>query len=274
MAVSANTLFHFTSIKGLKGILSSGGFFCQYSDEHFENILPSKNHYRFTYIPMTSFCDLTIMQLSNDSVHRESFGEFGIGLTKEWGIKNGVSPVMYVHKGSQQTKRLNQLIREIKNFRKKTMGHKSSILLRTGENEKLETFKERTIDAFDIIEQEMIDSFKYVKPYKGIWHKGKRQAKELTYYNEREWRYCPLLSDFAVLSGIISENKKEKKKINQKLKDNLLKFETKDVKFIIIKNKRSITDVAEVIRAMDIDDIRKNELITKIITFEEIREDF
>jgi len=100
MAVSANTLFHFTSIKGLTGILSSSGFYCQYSDEHFENILPSKSHYRFTYIPMISFCDLTIMQLSNDSVHRKNFGEFGIGLTKEWGIRNGVSPVMYVHRES------------------------------------------------------------------------------------------------------------------------------------------------------------------------------
>src|SRR6478736_2020137 len=116
MAVSANTLFHFTSIKGLTGILSSSGFYCQYSDEHFENILPPKNHYRFTYIPMTSFCDLTIMQLSSDSVHRKNFGEFGIGLTKEWGIRNGVSPVMYVHKESQQTKRLYRLIKALKDF--------------------------------------------------------------------------------------------------------------------------------------------------------------
>lgn len=272
MAVSANTLFHFTSIKGLKGILESGGFFCQYSDEHFENILPSKSHYRFTYIPMTSFCDLTIMQLSNDSVHRESFGEFGIGLTKEWGIKNGVSPVMYVHRKSQQTKRLNQLIREVKNFRKKIRGNKQNEILNG--REKGESFKEKTIDAIDEIEQEMIDSFKYIKPYKGIWHKGKRHNKELIYYNEREWRYCPLLKDFAVLSAVIKENKKEKEKVNKKLKPNLLKFDARDVKFIIIKNKKNITDVTEVIRKMGIDEERKNELITKIITFEEIKEDY
>lgn len=42
MAISANTLFHFTGIKGLQGILSAMGFYCQYSDEHFENILPEK----------------------------------------------------------------------------------------------------------------------------------------------------------------------------------------------------------------------------------------
>ncbi len=272
MAVSANTLFHFTSLKGLKGILSSGGFYCQYSDEHFENILPSKSHYRFTYIPMTSFCDLTIMQLSNDSVHRDNFGEFGIGLTKEWGIRNGVSPVMYVHKGSQQTRRLNQLIREINSFRKEAIGKLNGST--STENKRIEAFKDRTTDAIDVIEQELIDSFKYIKPYKGNWHKGRRRRKELIYYNEREWRYCPLLKDFAVLSAVIKENKKEKQLVNTKLKLNLLRFDARDIKFIILKNKRSISEVAGVIQSMLIEDTRKNELIAKIITFEEINEDF
>src|SRR5688572_1634832 len=113
MAISANTLFHFTKIEGLQGILRSRGFYCQYSDEHFENILPKSSKHRFCYVPMISFCDLTIMQLCNDSVHRESFGEFGIGLTKEWGTRNGVSPVMYVHRHSQQTRRLNKLVKEL-----------------------------------------------------------------------------------------------------------------------------------------------------------------
>ena len=88
-----------------------------------------------------------------------------------------------------------QLIREIKSFRKRTKGNKTNITLDNKENKKIELFKEKTIDAIDVIEQEMIDSFKYIKPYKGNWHKGKRRNKELIYYNEREWRYCPLLKD-------------------------------------------------------------------------------
>lgn len=253
MAVSANTLFHFTSIKGLTGILSSSGFYCQYSDEHFENILPSKSQYRFTYIPMTSFCDLTIMQLSNDSVHRKDFGEFGIGLTKEWGIRKGVSPVMYVHKESQQTKRLYRLIKTLKDFRKRTNND----------------------ETIDTIEQEMIDSFKYIKPYTGNWQKGKRVRNKITFYNEREWRYSPLLNQHAVLSGVIKENKAEAKKINAELKKNIIKFEVKDVKFIFIKSNMNIPIVAKAINNMQrISDSQKNELITKIISFKEIREDF
>jgi hypothetical protein len=273
MAVSANTLFHFTNIKGLKGILSSKGFYCQYSDEHFENILPPRNPYRFSYIPMTSFCDLTIMQLSNDSVHRESFGEFGIGLTKDWGIRNRVSPLMYVHKSSQQTRRLHQLIKEIKNLKVKIQGKRSVIPVKAN-SKKIELFKERTLDIIDTLEQEMIDSFKFIKPYKGNWHKGKRVKSKLTYYNEREWRYCPLLNEYAVLSSGIKGNKKEKNRINKKLKDDLLTFDPSDVKFIIIRNNKNINEVAEVIEKMNVDDFEKNLLITKIITFEKIHEDF
>ena len=266
MAVSANTLFHFTSIKGLTGILASGGFYCQYSPEHFENILPSKSHYRFTYLPMTSFCDLTIMQLSNDSLHRKSFGDFGIGLTKAWGVRNGVSPVMYVHKESQQTKRLNRLIKAIKQFRKNTV-----------DEETLDELAEETLDAIeqiDNIEQEMIDSFKYIKPYTGYWQKGKRKRKKIIFYDEREWRYSPLMKEYAVLSGVFKDNKKEVKEINEKLKKKIIKFEVNDVKFIVIKKKKDLSAISDVIQNMTISEEQKDQLKTKVISFEEIKEDF
>lgn len=111
MAISANTLFHFTKSRYLKSILLSQGLYAQYSDEHFEGIFPDKSIFRFDYIPMISFCDLTIMQLTGDSNHRENFGEYGIGLTKKWGIKNKVSPVTYVHKESPSTSQLYQFLK-------------------------------------------------------------------------------------------------------------------------------------------------------------------
>lgn len=255
MAVSANTLFHFTKIGSLKSILSSQGFFCQYSDEHFENILPKRSFYRFVYIPMVSFCDLTITQLSNDSDHRKNFGEYGIGLTKEWGIKNQVSPVMYVHRLSQTTSQLSELISTFKGF------HKA---------------KENFIDVSSL-EDELVDFFKYIKPYRGIWHKGKKikyVRNPIIYYNEREWRYCPKLKDQAILSAIIKENKRQKEKLNADLRGRMLKFKSEDIKFILIKNKRDISAMAKVITSMNIPIAQKNELITKIITFEEIKEDY
>jgi hypothetical protein len=205
---------------------------------------------------MTSFCDLTIMQLANDSVHRQNFGEFGIGLTKDWGVRNKVSPVMYAHRTSQQTKRLNKLINVINDYRNKGFSSK----------------------AVDIIEAEMIDSFKFIKPYKGIYHKGKKiknGTKAIVYYNEREWRYCPSVHQYSVLRATIPDNKQEKEKLNRKLREDLIKFETKDVKFIVIKGKKDFLIVSKTINDMvDLDDTQKSFLLTKIISFEEIREDY
>lgn len=259
MAVSANTLFHFTKLAGIEGILKSKGFYCQYSDEHFENILPTKNQYKFTYIPMLSFCDLTITQLSKDSVHTQHFGSYGIGLTKEWGIKNRVSPVLYVHKESRPTNQLRELIDKVKNI---PIDRKEPFIL---------TSKSELLD-------ELIDSFKYIKPYKGRWHKGKKLKqgiKPVIYYNEREWRHCPKMEEYRVLSAEIEDNKTEKIRLNKLLKQNIIHFTPNDVKFIIIKSKKDIPRISKVIQDMDdVTESQKSELRTRIITFDEILEDF
>lgn len=255
MAVSANTLFHFTNNNSLKSILSSRGFFAQYSDEHFEDLLSPSSIYRISLIPLISFCDLTIIQLSRDSVHTKTFGEFGIGLTKSWGIKNKVSPVVYVHKNSQPS---NQIYKLIKLFRKHSKAN--------GESELISTAR-----------KELIDSFKFIKPYQGKWQKGSKipaGEPELIYYNEREWRYCPLLDDFKVLSGVKTGSDKVKELLNKKLKSLYINFEPSDVKYIIVKRNDDINEFVSVINKLKISTKQKNELITKIITFEEINEDY
>lgn len=255
MAVSANTLFHFTSSNSLKSILASQGLFPQYSDEHFEDILPESSIYRITYIPLISFCDLTIIQLSRDSLHTTVFGDYGIGLTKKWGIENKISPVIYVHKNSQPS---NQLYNLIKLFRKYDRTHE-------------------TQETISTARKELIDSFKFIKPYQGRWQKGekiKEVEDDIVYYNEREWRYCPLLSQYKVLSGTKASNKKVKDKLNKQLKSDMVKFDADDIKYIMIKKKSEIQDFVTVINKMKLDRKQKNELITKIITIEEINEDY
>ena len=257
MAVSANTLFHFTKAKGLEGILTSMGFYCQYSDEHFENILPSSvSDHRFVYTPMISFCDLTIMQLSNDSSHRKYFGNYGIGLKKSWGTKNGISPVMYVHRASQAAKQFPELI--------KVTGSIENLLLKKGVDY-ITTSK---------MKDELIDSLKYIKPYKGIWHKGREKER---YYllQRREWRYCPKLTEHPILSGKIKENKTEKENINEDLKKHLIKFQPKDVKFILLQTKKEISKFTKTIQGFSgLSDNDRNDLVRKLRTFEEIKEDY
>lgn len=255
MAISANTLFHFTNSRNLEKILLSQGLFAQYSDEHFEGIFPDKSIFRFDYIPMISFCDLTIMQLTGDSKHRENFGEYGIGLTKKWGIKNKVSPVTYVHEKSPSVNQLYQLFKVLSEF--------------PSDN--------NIVPGLRSIKRELVDSIKYFKSYEGRWHKGDTIADtlpNLIYYNEREWRYCPFLNDYQVLSAIKTYNKKKKEKLNEELKSKPVKFENDDVKFIVIKDKNEKNDFVNVIRKMKINRKQQDELITNIISFEEIREDY
>ncbi|WP_115373813.1 abortive infection system antitoxin AbiGi family protein [Adhaeribacter pallidiroseus] len=99
MSLSANTLFHFTSnIDYLIGILVNG-FLPRYSLEDFtfaypESRNPGIKHPFKIGVPMTCFCDIRLTQTKN---HSATYGKFVIGMQKEWGIKNRITPVTYFH---------------------------------------------------------------------------------------------------------------------------------------------------------------------------------
>jgi len=46
------------------------------------------------YPKVVCFCDLPFNLVSD---HVNQYGEYCIGLTKEWGMKNGITPIRYVH---------------------------------------------------------------------------------------------------------------------------------------------------------------------------------
>ena len=255
MAVSANTLFHFTKRKNLKSILSSKGFYIQYCDEHFNEIISSKRKFQFAYIPMISFCDLTVMQLARDSKHRLDFGNYGIGLTKEWGKENRVSPVIYAHEKSQPTSQLFNIDLYLETFSKKIKGSKKILGVR----------------------KELVDLIKFIKPYQGRWHKGKPISKkrdDIIYYDQREWRYCPLLDDYKVLLGDTKYNLEKKEKLNVELTKSLIHFNLEQIKFIVIKKKDELNEFTKEIKKMNLNSEAENQLITKIISFQEIEEDY
>jgi len=47
---------------------------------------------------MVCFCDLPLSLIRK---HLDEYGQFGIGLDKQWGIRNGVTPVFYMQDQSQ-----------------------------------------------------------------------------------------------------------------------------------------------------------------------------
>ena len=79
-------LFHFTTKESLYEILNST-FKVSYARE---KIIGPKLKREFG-VPMVSFCDLRLSELK---AHINKYGNYGIGLTKEWANRNGLNPVM------------------------------------------------------------------------------------------------------------------------------------------------------------------------------------
>src|SRR5689334_2541951 len=92
-----NHIFHYTtSFDSLIGILSNG-FVPSYCQEEITDLI--------YLIPMVSFCNISIRDV--DLYMR--YGNYGIGMSVNWAIKNRISPVIYIH----ETSPFNNLDREI-----------------------------------------------------------------------------------------------------------------------------------------------------------------
>lgn len=102
MALSTKNLFHYTNLSALKGILAEGFRFnevkeelpiiYQASDDPLLRI-PDLVRHEFPW-QIISFCDILLSQIED---HRKQYGSFAIGLSKDWAISKGVTPVQYVH---------------------------------------------------------------------------------------------------------------------------------------------------------------------------------
>lgn len=109
MSISANTLFHFTpSIDNLVSILKYE-FKPQYRTENSlqDLLLKDEEGFETTHVvPMVCFCDLP---LSNINEHMKSYGRYALGMSKSWGIKGGLNPLIYLCQRSDLTKTLEKL---------------------------------------------------------------------------------------------------------------------------------------------------------------------
>ena len=239
MNAKSKCLFHFTSsLEYLIGIIEKG-FQPRYC---LENITFLSIDY--LALPMVCFCDIPLSIING---HTKFYGEYGLGMTKEWGIKNKLEPLLYTSKDGSVSKMLNDLhcLKEIMN-----------------------------LNGFDSERKILLKNFKRIaaltKPLSG---EMKRNGKifETDFHQENEWRYIPDNYDF-----ISEENyniKRQEGKIS--IPEGAIHYKIKDIKYIFVKMDSEIPKIIDALHEKfkfhDTSDVKI--LTSKIISLETLNFD-
>jgi len=203
--ISSSSLFHFTAeFDSLSSILTGKKFVPFYCLETISNFNDSE-----IYFPMVCFCDIRLHQIKN---HVETYGKYGIAMSKEWGIERRINPIHYLTENAIQ----NSFV--------------SDQLTRGTDREK----------------ESALITIATSKPYKGKMFRFRLGGyiENIIFYDEREWRYFPAFNEtnkfpLAINNSVNLDYDKEVKKFNDKISKSKLcaDFSMKDVKYILVPEK-------------------------------------
>jgi hypothetical protein len=276
MALSADTLFHFTKYEHLTSIIANRTFYPRYS---FELLLNDENH--IVAIPMVCFCDIPLSQIYP---HAVAYHKNGIGLSKEWGRNSGINPVFYL----QQKSRPFFILREILSA-SKFIRNQSGQVAMIADNAKALRYYYELLTFFKPREGKTWDRDNATFVQKNT-AKGPLD-KIFNFYDEREWRFVPDNQKESTSQSIpINFIPKEFlydgqgnflndrfESFNKIQLEFALPFNPDQVKYIIVDRKDKINRLVEFIKNLGKEtytEAEKNLLYTKIISLTQIRKDF
>ncbi|MBI1911987.1 MAG: hypothetical protein HYS21_08285 [Deltaproteobacteria bacterium] len=251
--ISSETLFHFTqSCDNLKGILKNE-FYPKYSLEALE--FKGKNRAEFAY-PMVCFCDIPLSQVKE---HLKTYGNYGIGMSREWVLSKGLNPVMYLRKDS-----------ELSNWLCCVMENSTPLSAAEDSNARG-------------IKGGILYLLRHIKPFEGISNRiGKNTL--VKFYNEKEWRYVPFQNYENGKEILITSLKKDEyenvellRKKHTELEKLKLGFAPTDIKYIIVHKENEILDMVNYLENIKLPkyDTKTIKILTsRIITSEQIKKDF
>lgn len=247
MGLSSNTLVHLTRQKdSLIGIIQEG-FKLKYCAE---NVRTSKGTISGAF-PMVSFSDIPLSELKN---HITSYGNFGIGLKKDWAKRNKLNPVLYFDNSSKVSGLMNEDFGVLAKLAKK------------GEIPK------------NIFES-LIHISSYAKNYEGTLETEKVKIENYRFSDEREWRYVPINEELDGCKSWITpsdyDTQEKKDNVNSELNKIHLTFNPDDINYLFVEHEAEIQEFIEIIRKT----FKKNafdsvdRLISRIITTSQIMTD-
>lgn len=270
MALSANTLFHFTKNMETIGSILRNGFYPRYCLEYMAESYPDKQvkggYAEYVAIPMVCFCDIPLSQVG---MHTEHYGSYAIGLSKDWGKRSNINPVMYIVDNAYVIESLKKGFEGILAY---AMGDDI-----VEDKEVIRVSQEASRRIFYLA--------RYMKLYEGKHYRdGKWYEEEIRFYDEREWRYVPGIEVSSenkmpyTLSLDEYNNRELREACNQLLgKYCALSFAPDDIRYIIVQSEQEILEMAEKIRNIKQPKFSSEEvdlLATRIISMERVREDF
>jgi Putative abortive phage resistance protein AbiGi, antitoxin len=218
---------------------------------------------------MVSFCDIPLSQTQE---HVMNYGNYALGFDKQWGMKKNISPVHYIYKDSICARVIREVYRALPE----------------------DAFNQRC-GCLQFNAQTAI--FYYGKPYRG---KMLRQPEkdDVTFYNEREWRYVPFADQTikerekipADVRPMLSEREYGNSQVLLDATTSLhrhyrLTFAAKDVKYLIVENEEEIPEIVDFIYDQlgeqgENTELRhcsqndKKRLTTRVLSLRQIKQDF
>lgn len=246
-------LFHFTSKASLFEILRTT-FKVSYAREKI--IGPTQR--REFGVPMVSFCDLKLSELKK--MIDDNYGQFGIGLSKEWANRNGLNPVMYISKHCNLT---DGLINGIDGIYR----HLNTL---TSNFDEITALGQSYLNIMDI--------YRYIKNYDGELQRANQPLNEnYRFADDREWRYVPNINShitpFVQITKI--RTRAEKDTLNATIDHLRLSFQPEDIKYLVVEKDE---ERIELINHLEIakekfDEITRRRLASRILTIDQILND-
>ena len=239
---SANTLFRFfKDSKYLFQALEKGAVIPRYYSENVDYL--DIGLHQIAY-PMACFCDISIHRLEE---HMDFYGTYGIAFSKSWGINKGIQPIHYINK--------------------------HSILCADFSNAFNIAINEEKDDAATNF---LLTQMYYMKPIEGTMpREGENIKKNFT--DECEWRFIPDVALINLPQAVTDNEIACLDVLNKTSSENekcWLKFNYDDVKYIILQTDDDVEKLCKVIERVGKDNIIKRKLISRIITWDNVKEDF
>jgi hypothetical protein len=202
--------------------------------------------YDFVAYPMVCFCDIPLSRIDE---HVGFYGEYGLGLTKEWAERNNATPLQYVSNN---------------NFLKGTFKKLINSASKLEEEDK----------------QNFLHDFRYLlaytKPTQGNMVVG-GQIIEKEFYQESEWRCVPKHLD--IVDHLTREKYDDKDILSTAnaltLEHCKLEISPSDIKYVFVKNDSDIPNIINFIQT-ELDHFTSVDikiLMSRVVSLESIQRD-